>query len=50
MQHQYGYVRVSSKDQNIDRQILPLSFIPPENLYIDRQSERILTVLNIKSC
>lgn len=38
MQHQYGYVRVSSKDQNIDRQILPLSFIPPENLYIDRQS------------
>ena len=38
MQQQYGYVRVSSKDQNIDRQILPLSFIPSENLYIDRQS------------
>lgn len=36
----YGYVRVSSKDQNIERQLLALtnSGIPQKQIYIDRQS------------
>lgn len=37
---QYGYVRVSSKDQNISRQIIALEKIPisSRNIYIDKQS------------
>ena len=36
----YGYIRVSSTDQNEDRQLLALNElnIPPENLFIDKQS------------
>ena len=36
----YGYIRVSSRDQNEDRQILSMrrEKIPPERLFIDRQS------------
>lgn len=36
----YGYVRVSSKDQHIERQILALegAGIPSSNIYIDKQS------------
>lgn len=36
----YGYVRVSSKEQNIGRQIAALEKIPvlPANIYIDKQS------------
>ena len=36
----YGYVRVSSKDQNEDRQIIALrnQGIPEENLFVDKQS------------
>ena len=36
----YGYVRVSSTDQNEDRQLLSLAEykIPAENIYIDKQS------------
>lgn len=36
----YGYVRVSSKDQNEDRQLAAMQGlgIPDENIYIDRQS------------
>jgi DNA invertase Pin-like site-specific DNA recombinase len=36
----YGYVRVSSKDQNEDRQLIAMSEmnIPPENIYVDKQS------------
>lgn len=36
----YGYIRVSSKDQNICRQVLPMEQlnIPKQNLFIDRQS------------
>lgn len=36
----YGYVRVSSHDQNEDRQLIALSEhnIPPSNIYIDKQS------------
>ena len=37
---QYGYIRVSTKDQNIDRQILALEeyHIPRKNIYCDWQS------------
>ena len=36
----YGYVRVSSTDQNEDRQVLALKGleIPPANLFVDKQS------------
>ena len=36
----YGYVRVSSKDQNVDRQVVALLEIgiKKENLFIDKQS------------
>ena len=36
----YGYVRVSSKDQNIERQIIALKHegIPKKQIYIDKQS------------
>lgn len=36
----YGYVRVSSKEQNIGRQIAALEkvSVPEENIYIDKQS------------
>lgn len=36
----YGYVRVSSKDQNEDRQLLAMRCfpVPPENIYLDKQS------------
>ena len=38
----YGYARVSSTDQNADRQLLALRErnVPEENIYIDRQSGR----------
>lgn len=36
----YGYIRVSSKDQNEDRQLLAMQElrIPEKNIYIDKQS------------
>ena len=39
-QNEYGYVRVSSKDQNEDRQMLEMERlgIPKENIFIDKQS------------
>lgn len=38
----YGYVRVSSKDQNIERQLIALknAGISEKHIYIDRQSEK----------
>lgn len=40
MQQIYGYIRVSSKDQNEDRQVIALSEfnIPKKNLFMDKQS------------
>lgn len=40
MTNTYGYARVSSSDQNEDRQIIALSVykIPKSNIYIDKQS------------
>ena len=39
----YGYVRVSSRDQNIDRQIVAMEKIPirKEDIYIDRQARTL---------
>ena len=36
----YGYIRVSSRDQNEDRQVLAMREIniPEKNIYIDKQS------------
>ena len=36
----YGYVRVSSMDQNEDRQLIAMSElnIPPKNIFVDKQS------------
>lgn len=36
----YGYVRVSTKEQNVDRQLLAMKElkIPPQSIYIDKQS------------
>lgn len=38
----YGYIRVSSKEQNENRQLIEMQalVIPPENLFIDKQSGR----------
>lgn len=36
----YGYVRVSTKEQNEDRQLLAMNevFVPKKNIYVDKQS------------
>ena len=36
----YGYARVSTKDQNEDRQIIALREmrVPMQNIYVDRES------------
>lgn len=36
----YGYVRVSSTDQNEDRQMRAMEekYVPPKNIYVDKQS------------
>lgn len=36
----YGYVRVSTKDQNEDRQMIALHevSVPEKNIYLDKQS------------
>lgn len=38
--HCFGYIRVSTKDQNEDRQLIALSAcaVPKKNLYLDKQS------------
>lgn len=40
MEKQYGYVRVSTKDQNEDRQLIALKQlkIPKSNIYVDKMS------------
>ena len=48
----YGYVRVSTKEQNIDRQMSALAFenIPQNQIFIDRASGKDLTGRNTKNC
>ena len=40
MQNTYGYIRVSSRDQNEDRQLMALNKVgvKPGNIYLDKQS------------
>jgi DNA invertase Pin-like site-specific DNA recombinase len=40
MSEKYGYIRVSSRDQNEDRQLIALKrlLIPDKNIFIDKQS------------
>ena len=40
----YGYVRVSSRDQNEDRQLMAFETlrIPKKNIYIDKQSDSLI--------
>lgn len=44
MGNTYGYIRVSSRDQNEDRQIDAMDQlkIVPKNIYIDKQSGKCL--------
>ena len=46
----YGYVRVSSAEQNEKRQIIALKEVgvSEENIFIDKQSGKILIDRNIK--
>ena len=46
MSNIYGYVRVSSKDQNEDRQVIVMRDlqVPEENIYIDKQSGKDLCI------
>ena len=36
----YGYIRVSTREQNEDRQVIALreAGVPPEHIYMDKQS------------
>lgn len=54
----YGYIRVSSKDQNEDRQVIALQElnIPKKNIFLDKQSgkdferpqyQRMLSLIHI---
>lgn len=47
----YGYIRVSSKDQNIERQLIALrnAGIPDKRIYIDKQSGKDFERLAYKS-
>lgn len=51
MSTNYGYIRVSSYDQNEDRQVIVMQKmqIPSKNLYTDKQSGKILTARSIKN-
>ena len=48
----YGYVRVSSKDQNIERQLIALkNAVYQKNIFISTgKAERILIVRHISPC
>ena len=47
----FGYIRVSSRDQNEDRQLIALKelAIPEKNIFIDKQSGKDFKNHNINS-
>ena len=48
----YGYIRISTKEQNESRQLLALKNhgVPPENIYSDKSRAAISTVRAISDC
>ena len=50
MSNIYGYIRVSTKEQNEDRQLIAMSQanVPPENIYMDKQSGKDFNRPNYK--
>lgn len=46
----YGYMRVSTREQNEDRQRIAMREygVPEENLYLDKQSVKTLNVRGIR--
>lgn len=50
MINQYGYIRVSTREQNEDRQLLAMRElpIPQKNIYIDKQSGKDFARLQYK--
>lgn len=48
----YGYVRVSSRDQNEDRQLIAMKelSIPDKNIFMDKQSGKDFNRPQYKSC
>ena len=49
---EYGYVRVSSTDQNEERQLVVMNErrVSAGNIYIDKQSGKSLNTHSIKKC
>ena len=47
----YGYVRVSTKDQNEDRQLIALQemSIPEKNIFVDKQSGKGLQASDVQT-
>lgn len=52
MGNQYGYVRVSTREQNEDRQLIALSGVevPKQNIYVDKQSGKDFNRPMYQSC
>ena len=50
MSNIYGYIRVSTKEQNEDRQLIAMreANVPPENIYMDKQSGKDFNRPNYK--
>ena len=50
MREIYGYVRVSSRDQNEDRQLITMKEmnVPEKNIFIDKQSGKDFDRLHYK--
>ena len=48
----YGYIRVSSRDQNEDRQLIALKEVgvSEKNIYLDKQSGKDFNRPQYKSC
>lgn len=45
-----GYIRVSSQDQNLDRQVAMLNQLEIDKLFQEKQVEKIVIDLNFKNC
>ena len=52
MSQVFGYVRVSSLDQNEERQMIALreKQVDPRRIFMDKQSGKDLTARNISGC